>query len=59
MMPQAALMIGSRSSVPIHTAVESCGVYPTIQASELLTSSRPCVPVLTATSRPPSRLRRE
>ncbi len=45
-------------SLPIQTAVEIDGVNPTIQASEL-SSPWPWVPVLLATGRSPSRLRRE
>ncbi|PQM49704.1 hypothetical protein C1Y40_00069 [Mycobacterium talmoniae] len=47
----------SPSTVPTHTAVDSDGVYPTIQAS-LLAPVSPSwvVPVLAADARPPARL---
>ncbi|SHV46321.1 Uncharacterised protein [Mycobacteroides abscessus subsp. massiliense] len=52
--PQLVLM-GLPSSVPTHTAVESDGVKPTIQASLLSLVSPSCaVPVLDADSRPPA-----
>src|SRR5579875_2332012 len=47
----------SPCTVPTHTAVDSDGVYPTIQASLLASVSPSCVvPVLAADGRPPARL---
>jgi hypothetical protein len=44
-------------TVPTHTAVDSDGVYPTIQASLLdLVSPNCTVPVFAADARPPARL---
>ena len=56
MLPPEAVKIGpAPSAVPTHTAVASCGVAPTIQAS-LFWPVSPIweVPVFAADSRPPA-----
>ena len=56
---EQASVLEAEPFVPIQTAVEIDGVYPTIQASELSSSEEPTVPVLLATGRSPSSDRRE
>jgi hypothetical protein len=53
--PQLFTSGTSPLTVPTQTAVDSCGVYPTIHASRFCPVSPSwCVPVLAATGRPPA-----
>ena len=58
MLPPHWLKMGEvLSAVPTHTATESCGVPPIIQASLLLPESPICaVPVLAIDGRPPAKV---